>query len=138
MKKPLSSPTHSPLSLNALPPIMSSPGLFREVFGSMLAITKMWAIVDISTILFSLPSRVVLFYAYNSSNILSVSAERLPETHLQDIVLWDENSLFIREEGAIIFSGEFHPFRPPSPGLWLDIFQKIKALGYSTVSFYVD
>ena len=28
--------------------------------------------------------------------------------------------------------------RLPVPGLWLDIFQKIKALGYSGVSFYVD
>ena len=26
----------------------------------------------------------------------------------------------------------------PVPGLWLDVFQKIKALGYSGVSFYVD
>lgn len=34
--------------------------------------------------------------------------------------------------------GEFHPFRLPVPGLWLDIFQKIKALGYTGVSFYVD
>ncbi|KAF4918181.1 putative beta-galactosidase E [Colletotrichum viniferum] len=34
-------------------------------------------------------------------------------------------------------SGEFHPWRLPSPGLWLDVFQKIKALGYNGVSFYV-
>jgi beta-galactosidase GanA len=26
----------------------------------------------------------------------------------------------------------------PSPSLWLDVFQKIKALGLNTVSFYVD
>jgi beta-galactosidase GanA len=26
----------------------------------------------------------------------------------------------------------------PVPHLWLDVFQKIKALGYNTVSFYVD
>ena len=30
------------------------------------------------------------------------------------------------------------PFRLPVPGLWLDVFQKIKALGYSGTSFYVD
>ncbi len=35
-------------------------------------------------------------------------------------------------------SGEFHPFRLPVPSLWLDIFQKIKALGYSGVSFYAN
>lgn len=38
----------------------------------------------------------------------------------------------------MLFSGEVHPFRLPSPGLWLDIFQKIRGMGYTTVSFYVD
>ncbi|KAJ6015375.1 beta-galactosidase [Penicillium herquei] len=57
---------------------------------------------------------------------------------LQDIVTWDEKSLFVRGERVIILSGEFHPFRLPSPGLWLDVFQKIRAIGYSAVSFYVD
>ncbi len=38
----------------------------------------------------------------------------------------------------IIFSGEFHPFRLPAPDLWLDIFEKIKAMGFTAVSFYVD
>ena len=51
---------------------------------------------------------------------------------------WDEHSLFIRGERIFIFAGEFHPFRLPSPGLWLDVFQKIKAMGFSAVSFYVD
>jgi len=39
---------------------------------------------------------------------------------------------------VLFYSGEFHPFRLPVPSLWLDIFQKIKALGYSGVSFYTD
>ena len=38
----------------------------------------------------------------------------------------------------MFYSGEFHPFRLPVPGLWLDVFQKIKSLGYNGVSFYVD
>jgi len=38
----------------------------------------------------------------------------------------------------MFYSGEFHPFRLPVPGLWLDVFQKIKSLGYDGVSFYVD
>ncbi|KAK0272524.1 hypothetical protein LTR91_006161 [Friedmanniomyces endolithicus] len=64
---------------------------------------------------------------------------------LQDIVTWDEkelttsqHSLFVRSERVMFFSGEFHPFRLPVPSLWLDVFQKIKALGYNGVSFYVD
>jgi beta-galactosidase GanA len=46
--------------------------------------------------------------------------------------------LFVRGERILFYSGEFHPFRLPVPGLWLDVFQKIKALGYSGVSFYTD
>lgn len=57
----------------------------------------------------------------------------------------------------MLFSGEFHPFRyvngnAPSGGdrtnkeiyrlpvrsLWLDVLQKIKALGFNCISFYVD
>ncbi|KGQ03791.1 putative beta-galactosidase A [Beauveria bassiana D1-5] len=56
----------------------------------------------------------------------------------QSVVTWDAHSLFIRGERAMIYSGEFHPFRLPVPSLWLDVFQKIKALGFNTVSFYVD
>ncbi|EGE80003.2 beta-galactosidase [Blastomyces dermatitidis ATCC 18188] len=68
---------------------------------------------------------------------------------LQDIVKWDNESLFINGERIMIFSAEFHPFRYsfmgliircglPVPSLWLDIFQKIKALGFNCVSFYTN
>lgn len=57
---------------------------------------------------------------------------------LQDIITWDDKSLFIRGERAMMFSGEFHPFRLPVPSLYLDVFQKIKAMGFNMVSFYVD
>ncbi|KAJ2980248.1 hypothetical protein NUW58_g6995 [Xylaria curta] len=57
---------------------------------------------------------------------------------LQDLVTWDEHSLFVRGERIMFYSAEFHPWRLPVPGLWLDIFQKIKALGYNGVSFYVN
>jgi beta-galactosidase GanA len=82
-------------------------------------------------------------------------------------VTWDEHSLFVHGERVFIYSGEFHPYRYvllaaispselfavphngkginlltlsrlPVPDLWLDVFQKIKALGYNGVSFYVD
>ncbi|KAF4539570.1 Glycosyl hydrolase family 35 [Lasiodiplodia theobromae] len=59
-------------------------------------------------------------------------------TLLQDLVTWDQHSISIRGERLLLLSAEFHPFRLPSPGLWLDIFQKVKAIGYNTVSFYVD
>ncbi|KAI4124293.1 MAG: hypothetical protein LQ338_004868 [Usnochroma carphineum] len=57
---------------------------------------------------------------------------------LQDLVTWDEHSIFVRGQRVLFYSGEFHPFRLPVPSLWLDVFQKIKALGYTGVSFYSD
>ncbi|KER00795.1 glycoside hydrolase family 35 protein [Aureobasidium subglaciale EXF-2481] len=57
---------------------------------------------------------------------------------LQDLVSWDEHSLYVRGERIMIYSGEVHPFRLPVPSLWLDVLQKIKALGYNAVSFYVN
>ncbi|KAI1378420.1 glycoside hydrolase family 35 protein [Hypoxylon crocopeplum] len=56
---------------------------------------------------------------------------------LQDIVTWDEHSLFVNGERILIFSGEIHPFRLPVPSLYLDVLQKVKALGFNCVSFYV-
>ncbi|KAL4738182.1 glycoside hydrolase superfamily [Aspergillus similis] len=56
---------------------------------------------------------------------------------LQTIVTWDEYSILCTESVSC-FSPEFHPFRLPSPGLWLDILQKVRALGYFAVSFYLD
>ncbi|KAI4947681.1 hypothetical protein J4E91_006503 [Alternaria rosae] len=57
---------------------------------------------------------------------------------LQDIVTWDEDSLFVHGERIFLYSGEVHPYRLPVPDLYSDVFQKIKALGYNGVSFYVD
>ncbi|KAF8665643.1 hypothetical protein AX16_000098 [Volvariella volvacea WC 439] len=37
----------------------------------------------------------------------------------------------------MVFSGEVHPFRLPVHDLWIDVFQKIKSLGFNAVSFYV-
>ncbi|TVY31741.1 putative beta-galactosidase A [Lachnellula subtilissima] len=56
---------------------------------------------------------------------------------LQDLVTYDEHSLLVYGERVYVFSGEFHPYRLPVPDLWLDVFQKIKALGFNAVSFYV-
>ncbi|KAJ5392042.1 Glycoside hydrolase family 35 [Penicillium cosmopolitanum] len=54
------------------------------------------------------------------------------------IVTWDEHSLFINGERLMVFSGEVHPFRLPVASLWIDILQKIKALGFNGVSIYID
>ncbi|EMD61501.1 hypothetical protein GGP41_004108 [Bipolaris sorokiniana] len=57
---------------------------------------------------------------------------------LQDIVTWDKDTLFVNGERIFLYSGEVHPYRLPVPDLYIDIFQKIKALGFNGVSFYVD
>jgi hypothetical protein len=69
------------------------------------------------------------------SMIRGASQKRAP---LQDVVTWDEHSLFVHGKRVMIFSGEIHPFRLPVPSLWLDVFQKVKAMGLNCVSFYVD
>lgn len=51
-------------------------------------------------------------------------------------VAWDRHSLLIDGRREMIFAGEFHPFRLPSPSLWRDVLQKMKASGLNAVSFY--
>lgn len=51
-------------------------------------------------------------------------------------VSWDRYSLMIDGQRLVIWSGEFHMFRLPSPALWPDVLQKIKAEGFNTVSLY--
>ncbi|MFG6413172.1 beta-galactosidase [Roseateles sp. DC23W] len=51
-------------------------------------------------------------------------------------IAWDRHSLIIDGKREMIFGGEFHPFRLPSPALWRDVLQKMKASGLNTVAFY--
>ncbi|MBT0669566.1 beta-galactosidase [Novosphingobium profundi] len=53
-------------------------------------------------------------------------------------VSFDARSLMIDGKRTVIWSGEFHPFRLPSPDLWRDVLQKMKASGFNTVAFYFD
>ncbi|MGF7148831.1 beta-galactosidase GanA [Sphingomonas zeicaulis] len=53
-------------------------------------------------------------------------------------VSFDGRSLKIDGKRTVVWSGEFHPFRLPSPDLWRDILQKMKASGFNTVALYFD
>src|SRR6266700_6509176 len=53
-------------------------------------------------------------------------------------VSFDGYSFLIDGKRTYIWSGEFHYFRLPSPDLWLDIFQKMKAAGFNAASIYFD
>ncbi|KAJ3482157.1 hypothetical protein NLI96_g7176 [Meripilus lineatus] len=63
---------------------------------------------------------------------------RRNSTGLTDAVTWDRNSLFVQGQRIFVLSAEFHPWRLPNPDLWLDVFQKIRANGFNTVSFIVS
>lgn len=51
-------------------------------------------------------------------------------------ITFDQYSLMVDGQRLFVWSGEFHPFRLPSPSLWLDILQKMKASGYNAVCMY--
>ncbi|QGZ38626.1 beta-galactosidase-like protein [Pseudoduganella flava] len=53
-------------------------------------------------------------------------------------VTWDEHSLLVDGKRIVVWSGEVHPFRLPSPSLWRDVIQKMKAVGFNGVAFYFD
>ncbi len=62
-------------------------------------------------------------------------AAATPSTHT---VSYDHYSFIIDGRRTYLWSGEFHYFRLPSPDLWRDIFQKMKAAGFNAVSLYFD
>ena len=53
-------------------------------------------------------------------------------------VTYDQYSLKVGGKRVFITAGEFDPWRTPSPSLWLDDLQKMKADGYNAVTVYFD
>jgi len=53
-------------------------------------------------------------------------------------VSYDQYSLKIGGNRVFVTAGEFDPWRTPSPSLWLDDLQKMKADGYNAVTVYFD
>ncbi|MEU1401910.1 beta-galactosidase [Streptomyces sp. NPDC005728] len=51
---------------------------------------------------------------------------------------YDPYSLLVDGRRLVVWSGEMHPFRLPSPSLWRDVLQKMRAHGYNAVSIYVS
>jgi Glycosyl hydrolases family 35/Beta-galactosidase, domain 2 len=68
---------------------------------------------------------------------ISSHAAATPTTNTHTVT-YDHYSLMIDGKRRFIYSGEFHPFRLPSPDLWPDILQKMKAAGFNTVCIYLD
>src|SRR5690348_11112792 len=59
-------------------------------------------------------------------------------TSTPESVSFDKYSMLLGGRRTMIWSGEMHPFRIPSPELWRDVLQKMRASGYNAVSFYFD
>jgi beta-galactosidase GanA len=53
-------------------------------------------------------------------------------------IAYDRYSLTIDGKPTYIWSGSFHYWRLPSPGLWTDVLQKMKAAGFNAVEIYFD
>ncbi|MEO6090949.1 MAG: beta-galactosidase [Umezawaea sp.] len=66
------------------------------------------------------------------------TAAHVPEAPVAHQVSFDKYSVMIDGKRTFLWSGEFHPFRLPSPDLWLDVLQKMRAEGYNAVSVYFD
>jgi beta-galactosidase GanA len=62
---------------------------------------------------------------------------RTPHLNASHTVSFDKYSLIVDGQRLVLWSGEFHPFRLPSPSLWTDVLQKMRANGYNAVSIYV-
>ncbi|MFJ3988473.1 beta-galactosidase [Streptomyces sp. NPDC090032] len=63
---------------------------------------------------------------------------RVPEADGQThTVAFDKYSLLVDGSRVVLWSGEVHPFRLPSPSLWRDVLQKLRAHGYNAISIYV-
>lgn len=75
------------------------------------------------------------------STAIATEAQTTKDWPLQDdglnqVVQWDHYSFHINNQRIFVFSGEFHYWRIPVPGLWRDILEKIKAAGFTAFAFY--
>lgn len=53
-------------------------------------------------------------------------------------VSYDHYSLMVNGERQFIYSGEFDYWRLPSPSMWKDVLQKMKAAGFNAVTIYFN
>ena len=83
----------------------------------------------------SLVAAVLLAVAIAPTSRAATVHDRGATSHT---ITYDKYSLMIDGKRTFIWSGEFEYWRLPSPSLWLDILQKMKAEGYNAVTIYFD
>lgn len=76
--------------------------------------------------------------AYASHSVPTGPAPGAPAAdRVRHEVGYDKYSLLVDGRRLVLRSGEMHPFRLPSPSLWRDVLQKMRAHGFNAVSVYV-
>ncbi|GAB3892260.1 hypothetical protein GCM10029964_066780 [Kibdelosporangium lantanae] len=70
--------------------------------------------------------------------VAALGSSPAPASAVEHKVTFDQYSVMLDGRREFLWSGEFHPFRLPSPDLWRDVLQKMKASGYNAVSVYFD
>ncbi|KAK7061407.1 beta-galactosidase [Favolaschia claudopus] len=90
-------------------------------------------LVQVSVLLLS---ALTVLAARSGGGLRFLAPRQSKNDGFQNIVTWDEYSLLINGSRLNIFSGEVHPYRMPSQSLHLDVFQKIKSLGFNAISAY--
>jgi beta-galactosidase GanA len=68
----------------------------------------------------------------------AAAAPAAPESRPAHTVSYDKYSLKVDGKRLLLWGGEFHYFRLPSPSLWRDVLEKIRAAGFNGVSLYFD
>lgn len=61
-----------------------------------------------------------------------------PAAATHHTVTYDHYSFAVDGKRTYLWSGEFHYYRLPSPDLWRDVLQKMKAAGFNATSLYFD
>jgi beta-galactosidase GanA len=104
-----------------------------------------WAIIDGLTDGTRYTFTVTANTATTSGGSATTAATPEPIAPARDVVTgtpqtvsYDGYSMIIGGKRVFITAGEFDPWRTPSPSLWLDDLQKMKADGYNAVTVYFD
>jgi beta-galactosidase len=84
-------------------------------------------------------SRARLLAAALSAAALALTlAAAPPAAAAAHRISYDHYSLKVDGQRVYVWSGEFHYWRLPSPSLWRDVLEKMKAAGYNAASIYFD
>ncbi|MCW2944722.1 MAG: beta-galactosidase [Actinoallomurus sp.] len=91
--------------------------------------------------LLALAAAVVMALAYGLAGVARPAAAapaNAPVHRASHTVTYDHYSLKLDGDRVYLWSAEFHYWRLPSPDLWRDVLQKLKAAGYNATSIYFD